>query len=668
MPTKIYQNNFVGGVISPSLFARSDLAVYYKAAAYANNFVISKEGSLRKRRGFKSFADITTDIDWSSCRMFPYRYDRTQSAVLLVYTDSSTSGMSLKCRVYSKNSWGETHQDNVLIDSVTMTPEQVKAFQCTQIGDTLFLSNGVVFKKIVMVRNDSGDLFIDTIDDWEQAPQPAAVTSIGTQLHKGQNPNPDGPADSRGTSYAAYVVRGGAISKAKTSTLDTPIPWTAGTYVTVTVNIGSNRDDFDYVVVGKRSGALFGEICRFFPESFTNGSASFKDNNILEGDSIYPQTNILTDGWNNDPLCTNAFQQRLVFANASLTYTKTTGTGKDKVTTTSVERYPMTLWFSEVGNIDNFYASRPASEADSFSPTIFSTGPAFIRFMCSFQETLVLLTDCGLFSISFSQQNGFSYKSCRISKFSDIACSPNIAPVTTSAGVVFVAADEKSLFTINYDIQDNALKPANQSVLVEHITRNRKIKSIALAEFPQNVVWCTLDDGTLASFTFERDQDVYAWSTSDVSAARVLDCVSLGTVTDRDGERTYTDLVFAIEINDSIYLCSFNDIHTDLIGNTESNVCAELVTLRPESQERTISGQPKNVKDVMIKVYRTGNVCVQAEGGCLDPVCGDASGDLVTGDIKIMPHGHINDDGQIRIISDNEQPCEILAVKQVLEL
>jgi hypothetical protein len=129
--------------------------------------------------------------------------------------------------------------------------------------------------------------------------------------------------------------------------------------------------------------------------------------------------------------------------------------------------------------------------------------------------------------------------------------------------------------------------------------------------------------------------------------------------------------VFVVEKGGEHHLARFADCHEDDIGGERSNVRAELVTLRPESQERTISGLKKNIKDVLLRLYETGGVSVV-------PVVGSGSSQLVpakmggaelfTGDVKVMPRGYINEAGQMTYVSDNDKPCEILQIVTDMEV
>jgi hypothetical protein len=290
----------------------------------------------------------------------------------------------------------------------------------------------------------------------------------------------------------------------------------------------------------------------------------------------------------------------------------------------------------------------------------------------SYQEMMVLFTESGLFSVGFSQQSGFSASSCRISRFSNLSVSPDVQPVVTDAGIVFVAADNKTVYTASYDLQENMLKPVNRSVLVEHLTRTAQIKAVALQSSPDNVVWMVTDDGRMATFTFERNEEVYAWSEGAIEGAKVLDVVSLGSVTDSAVDRTYGDLVFVVEKDGRRYVATPNGGYADEIGGETRPVRAMLTTLPPESQERTIAGLKKNVKDILLKLYETGGISViPADGGRgieLVEAKINPSGGLYTGNIKVMPRGVVSPMGQVTYVSDNDRPCEVLQIVTEVEV
>ncbi len=720
MASRMIQNNFSGGEISPTLYGRSDLQAYYKGAAEVENFVVSKEGTLRKRHGISSFMALPEDH--GRVKIIPYKYDRSEGGFFLLY---STEEAPAVCRVElytkegAKRSWtvpgdGED-ADPVTVDHIDITgfSGTVKAFQHKQIGDEIWISNEHTFRTLKVKTTAEADPMSTStfsVEEWRQAPIPDSIPYDGAANAASSHWTISTTVSSndRQIYYGVVCVKDSVYSETSKQSHGFTQTWQAGSHMDITVTVkAADREKWDYILIAKRTGGNYGELQRVYmaddPDAaFTSAWAelhkgpdakwfaaetaykwsdgkyrdraeddpqaesatelfaqeiaffrwSFRDENHTPSDMIYGQTDILGAGWTT-PLCVDCFQQRRVFANS------TNDSGK----------FPMTLWFSETGNLDNFYADRPSAEDDPFSPTIAASGPAFILWIVAYQEMMVLFTESGLFSVGFSQQQGFSASSCRISKFSDLAASPDIQPVVTEAGIVFVGADNKTCYSVSYDLQENMLKPINRSVLTEHLTRTASITGIGLQDYPDNIVWVSTSDGKVCSFTIEKNENVFSWSHSRIRNAAFLEVVGTGTCTDSSTDRTYGDLLFVVERDGTQYLCRPNDGYRDVIGGEETNVNAFIVTLRPESQERTVVGFKKNIKDVLVRVYQTGGLAVRSpDGNDMPLVEARVEGSLYTGDVKVMPRGVINEDGQLVIVSDNDKPCELLQIVMNMEI
>lgn len=655
---QIVQNNFSGGVLSPSLYGRSDLQSYYKGCAKAENFIVTKEGSLRKRRGISSIWQYDKSR-YTGIRIFPYHYDRTESGivVLLVEPDFSVDGATVgRIRVLLLDKNGAEKESVTLVQG-QYSQSTLDSLQLKQIGDELWFTGIDIFQVIRVNDYVTSAVQLENVS-WAPASKPAPLESFTVRGYNAAGTLYDGSGETS-YYYCAYIVVDGVSSSQLEKVGYQKKSWVAGDYTQCIVEITQAQFDsgFDYVVIGKSNGGkgTYGEVCRFYPEDFEGKlKLTFTDKNVSPGEGVFEQTNILGTGFTS-PLCVDCFQQRKVFANA----------------TTDGKKFPMTMWYSEAGNLDNFYANRPAVDSDAFSPTISTTGPSFIRWIVSYQEMLVLFTEAGLFTVGFSQQAGFSASSCRISRFSNISISSTVAPVVTDAGVVFVGGDNKTVYTAAYDLQENMMKPINRLVLAAHLTRKSQIKAMALQSAPDNVVWVVTDDGRYLTFTFERNEEVYAWSDGFIKDAEIKDVISLGSVTDSSADRTYADIIYLVEKGDELYICKQIDGSADNIGGVETPVTATLTTLRPESQERSIVGLKKNIKDILLRLFETGGVSVV-------PVVGRGSFQLVpakmngpelfTGDVKVMPRGYINEAGQMTYVSDDDKPCEILQVVTTLEV
>lgn len=699
------QNNFVGGEISPALYGRSDLQAYYRSCAKAENFVVSREGSLKKRRGIEAVGTI--NHPHGETKIVPYIYDRDEAGVVIIYRE----GGNVKAELRSKDAL-QTPGAPVVVYEGEIAANEIRAIRCSQIGDTLYTNSKGKFNKMLVINWANKTI---KSQDYAQRKKPHPVSSITAKTS--YNGSPD---TFRTITYGAYIVRDGILSEVKSVNATFPTVWQAGANITVTVTHGQSLDNpnYDYILIGKKSGSFFGELARFYPEDVTRATVTFKDENHVPADMIYSQTNILGDGF-HPPIVTSAFQQRLVFANgasmkwipntitmttAATSYTITGGfielisvkNGSTDVTSQctvsgstiafpksakytiryyqkiDTTEYPMTLWFSSIGNLYSFYANRPAADDDPFSPTLMSTGPSFIRWLTPYQKAMIAFTDAGIFAIAGSATEGFSASTCQINKLSNLSVSQEIAPIETEAGLIFVAADNKTLYSMAYDIQTDATRPIHRMLMVKHLTRATHFTSIALQQFPDQVIWCGLSDGTFASFTFEKDEEVFAWSHHSCETMSILETVGTGTVTDSSIDHTFGDIIFAIEDGtNSFKLGKFRtdwkDVESAAEG-IETPVKSELVTLPSEATDQTIAYRNKNVKDVLVRFFESGPLkVVPFESGLMPQVLNKGKTSF-TGDAKVKPMGYISDRGQMHFISDTNTDSEILMIVSKMEV
>ena len=177
------QNNFVGGEISPALYGRSDLQAYYKGCENAENFVVSKEGTLRKRHGISSFMELPKPF--ARCKVVPYKYDRSEGGFLLIYIldDSWTDGdtntpTTIRVKFYDKV--GNLHTWQEVLDGSNTTISYrdiagfkgfIKDFQCKQIGDEVWITNGELYRILRVVNNEKFNVV-----EWEQTGVPSRLT------------------------------------------------------------------------------------------------------------------------------------------------------------------------------------------------------------------------------------------------------------------------------------------------------------------------------------------------------------------------------------------------------------------------------------------------------------------------------------------------------------
>ena len=673
--TRLLQNSFVSGILSPSLHGRSDLKAYYTGLADAENFIVTKEGTLKKRPALR-YANWSPSV---AARLFPYRFDRTQGGFLAVWRNGNNLMMELRDKTGTVKASSQT----LHAGESPLSDAAFKAIHAVQIGDVLYItSQEAGFFKKATIGWEDGTL---AVTNWQAATRPGAMSSIRA-VPSGFDHSSDGHTKS--IQYCALRVVDGVQETITSASARVDYDsWPAGAKVTVTTTLKfaqvsgeaqadaltrvTNGEIFDRVAIGKKDGgSSYGKIAEFYPEDVASESATaslsnsatsgmwtitftFTDNNITPGEQISEQTDILGDGF-AAPLCVECFQQRLVFANAS----------------TRAGAFPMTLWFSEAGNLSNFRTNRPTVDSDAFSPTIASRGPAFIRWMAAYQESLVLFTDSGLWTVGFTQTSAFGATTCRISQFSDIVPHPDIEPVSTPAGLIFVAADARKVYSVNFDVQENALKPIDRTAFAAALTESAKITSIALQQYPDSVAWVVLSDGSMIALTFEKEQEVFAWTRHTPCAGWEAETVfSIGSVTETAaGAETDVLLVLRNSTSGARRLVRMAKAYMkdSPEGTAEADIAAWMRTLPLESQDSTLAALRKNVKSTAIRAATQGDIHVRKAQGDIASAWPWETARVSQEIYKAVPKGCVDEEGRFEVKS-GEGACEIKAIIQNVE-
>jgi hypothetical protein len=110
---------------------------------------------------------------------------------------------------------------------------------------------------------------------------------------------------------------------------------------------------------------------------------------------------------------------------------------------------------------------------------------------------------------------------CVIKDLSDYGCAP-IEPVNVQTGLMYVTITGKALRQI---LVSTNQEPGgdDHSVLAQHIA-SRGFAQLAYTKAPLNHLWCRLGDGGLACFTYQFEQGVKGWTSTELGGlVSVLD-------------------------------------------------------------------------------------------------------------------------------------------------
>jgi hypothetical protein len=122
----------------------------------------------------------------------------------------------------------------------------------------------------------------------------------------------------------------------------------------------------------------------------------------------------------------------------------------------------------------------------------------------------------------------------------------NIRPELIGTSVLYVQRSGRKIFAMDYNFYLNRYDSTDQSKFSYHITIGG-MNSIAYMQEPWSIVWATRADGTLLSYTFNREDQVTAWARHNLGGNGAVE--SIAVIPAPDGLRDELWLIVNRTIN-----------------------------------------------------------------------------------------------------------------------
>jgi len=188
------------------------------------------------------------------------------------------------------------------------------------------------------------------------------------------------------------------------------------------------------------------------------------------------------------PSCVSFFEQRLVFA----------GTTDE----------PQTLFFSAAGDYENMTTGTNAGDAMVY--TIASNQVNAIRYMKAVR-TLVVGTTGGEFTVSADGTNAsITPTNITIKKQSSFGTA-NVDAIPAGNAILFLQKARRKIRELQYNFDSDGYQAPDLTVLNETAT-DTGINEMSFQQEPNSIIWCVRDDGVLAALTYQRSENVVAWT------------------------------------------------------------------------------------------------------------------------------------------------------------
>ena len=533
---KVYtkQSSFANGEVSADLWGRDDYAKYFVSAKRMENFIPLPYGGAQNRTGTKFIAEVKDSS--KKVKLLPFQFSVEQAYII-------EAGENYFRYIKDGGQIIDPGTSAIVETTTTYDEDYLFNLKTAQSADTLYICNSK-YKPKTLTRSshynwtladfpyESGPFRVQNIT--ATTVTPSALTGTGITLTASSSIF---TADQVGSLFQiSHDVTGQALNLTLSATTTSSSIKCNGDWKVLTSNTWAGTLILER---SKDNGATWQALRTYKSSADTNINDSGKTDELVllrlnytnssgnltvnlnaysfVNDGVVKITGytsgtvvtgtVLTDiafltatkewaegTWsdkNGYPSCTKFFQNRLGFA----------ATTKD----------PLTLWLSQTGDYPNFLTSSPLTDSDAINAPLVSEGVNSIRSMVSIGN-MIAFTAGGTWKIGTgSESTALTPTTVRALQQGYIGAS-SINPIIVGSRILYCQEMGSTVRDISYQLADDVYKGDDMTMLARHLFKNYKIIDWAFQQEPDGIIWAVRDDGVMLSFTYNKEQDVYAWA------------------------------------------------------------------------------------------------------------------------------------------------------------
>lgn len=530
MPGPLYpmQPTFARGEISPRLFSRADIDHWKMSLAECVNWIILKQGGLRRRSGTEWINAVKGHAN--KVRLVPFVFSTKQAYILEfgpeyirfyanggIVNKNSLNGVTFNTTT-DKVLWtanGLANGDPVVFSTTGALPTPLTAgvtyyvvsvatndFQIAltrggaaiNLGGTVSGVNSVISPVEVITNYLAADLWTIQFSQSADVLYIASTTWAPRKLTRTS-------ASAFSFSYYEYVD-GPYLGENTTATTMTPSGTSGSVNITASSIVGINGGaGFDASDVGRHISLQYSS--KWYWAQITAVTSTTVVVATVEGlvasdgtvVTAFPGTGA-TGGWKLGawcaltgwPGCVSFYQQRLVWART--------------------DTQPQTLWMTKAGVLDNFSTTEPAQDDDAITLTILAGEVNAIQWLAEGADLLIGTT--GAMRTIGASDAGKNFSATNVvQKRQSTFGSKDIQPVQVGPVAIYASYYGLSLREFLYSFQQNSYVAPELTILSEHMLRSG-IVQMTYAQEQDSIVWLAMGNGELVGITYERDQQIVA--------------------------------------------------------------------------------------------------------------------------------------------------------------
>lgn len=473
---KKYQNSFTTGVLSPGVMARTDLQKYADGCQEMVNGIVYAHGGVTNRPG-----TAYTDTLPGDGILIPFVYS-VEQAYVLAFFDAGNGKAHL--RIYRDGGVVIDREGNPVEYETPYLPEELKKLKFAQSADVMFMAHPA-HPPMKLTRSSHTAW---TFSEMSFTPSIPAPTGLKAE--------PSGFVDETETYYPIEIdYKVSAVNEREVESVPSEAvsaealsTWPSGAKVELSWD----------AVEGAVRYEVYKNVRGWYEYIGSAESTTFKDDNI-EGDSgTGPKEN--RDpfaGEGNYPGTVGIYQQRLVFGRSN--------------------NEPQTVWMSETGSFDSMAVAQPLRDDSAITVTVDSKQMNEIRHFIPLRDML-MLTSGAEFKMSGGSSGAVTPTSIRF----DIQSywgSSDVPPIVSGTSILLAQNSGRAIRDLHYQLQEDGYSGNEVSILAEHLL-DSPVRDWAFQQEPYSTVWVCLESGKLLTFTYMREQEVWAWSEHESSGGK----------------------------------------------------------------------------------------------------------------------------------------------------
>lgn len=459
------QTSFNFGILTEHLRARDDLKQYPSGVADAFNFFASKYGPISKRVG--------TIFEWNvggvgtKVKLVPFIFSIHQSLVL------EFSAGKIRFYTFDGLNFGlisdPTNPTKAYEVPTTFTADQVEELSFVQSLDVIYIAvPGGKTRPKVLKRYSN--------DHWELEEY---IFEDGPYLDQNYDSSKKVKVEKAETGSMTLTVSGFTLSSGD-----------VGRHIRINHPEDSTLEDrWGWGIIRSITDSTHATVEMKQKAWATTETSDFRLGAWCEG-----------QGW--PTLCT-IHEQRLCWAGTT--------------------NYPW-LWMSNSFNYHNFSPSDYSGNIKDTNAIYYNMSTdkvAPVKWMASLGS---LLIGTEMYEMRmYSAGAGLAPGDCVVRKESTYGVHDSL-PVITDDTLIFIQRLQRTLRSVAYDYTRDAYVGPELSVLSESLTISG-MKKIVYQREPNAIIWILMEDGTLLSVTYDKEQDVTAWTRAGIAGdnAKVID-------------------------------------------------------------------------------------------------------------------------------------------------